>query len=106
MAKGEAGPLKSLVVVIGALAFGWADIELAFKPFLDKARTSIDKSGPTRELMTLMLLPMLRRRWMKPLMTSPLLLPLHLLSPFSCGSASLGTINVKSERDDFPEKFR
>ncbi|KAF5785087.1 putative outer envelope membrane protein [Helianthus annuus] len=47
MAKGEAGPLKSLVVVIGALAFGWAAIELAFKPLLDKARTSMDKSDPT-----------------------------------------------------------
>ncbi|MFS7975873.1 putative outer envelope membrane protein [Helianthus anomalus] len=49
MAKGEAGPLKSLVVVIGALAFGWAAIELAFKPLLDKARTSMDKSDPTRD---------------------------------------------------------
>ncbi|KAK1412549.1 hypothetical protein QVD17_33899 [Tagetes erecta] len=46
---GESSPLKSLVVVIGALAFGWAAIELALKPFLDKARASIDKSDPARD---------------------------------------------------------
>ncbi|KAI3760087.1 hypothetical protein L1987_50477 [Smallanthus sonchifolius] len=49
MAKGESTPLKSVVVVIGALAFGWAAIELAFKPWLDKARASMDKSDPTRD---------------------------------------------------------
>ncbi|KAD6120146.1 hypothetical protein E3N88_11417 [Mikania micrantha] len=49
MAKGESTPLKSAVVVIGALAFGWAAIELAFKPWLDKARTSMNKSDPTRD---------------------------------------------------------
>ncbi|XP_071717434.1 outer envelope membrane protein 7-like [Rutidosis leptorrhynchoides] len=46
MAKGGPTPLKSVVVVIGALAFGWAAIELAFKPWLDKARASMDKSDP------------------------------------------------------------
>ncbi|KAI3678940.1 hypothetical protein L6452_38244 [Arctium lappa] len=49
MAKGESTPLKSVVVVVGALAFGWAAIELAFKPWLDKARASMDKSDPTRD---------------------------------------------------------
>ncbi|KAL4558786.1 hypothetical protein LXL04_036988 [Taraxacum kok-saghyz] len=49
MAKGQSTPLKSVVVVVGALAFGWAAIELAFKPWLDKARASMDKSDPTRD---------------------------------------------------------
>lgn len=49
MAKGESTPLKSVVVVVGALAFGWAAIELAFKPWLGKARASMDKSDPTRD---------------------------------------------------------
>lgn len=49
MAKGESTPLKSVVIVFGALAFGWATIELAFKPWLDKARASMDKSDPTRD---------------------------------------------------------
>ncbi|KAI3743246.1 hypothetical protein L1987_60952 [Smallanthus sonchifolius] len=38
------------MVVTGALAFGWAVIELTFKPLIDKARASIDKSDPTRDL--------------------------------------------------------
>lgn len=38
--------LKSAIVVLGALAFGWLTIELAFKPFLEKARSAIDKSDP------------------------------------------------------------
>ncbi|XP_076890509.1 outer envelope membrane protein 7-like [Bidens hawaiensis] len=46
MTKPDSSPLKQVVVVIGALAFGWAAIELAFKPWLDKARASIDKSDP------------------------------------------------------------
>nr|XP_043637225.1 outer envelope membrane protein 7-like [Erigeron canadensis] len=49
MAKGSAAPLKSTAIVIGALAFGWAAIELAFKPWLDKARASMDKSDPARD---------------------------------------------------------
>ncbi|GKF24258.1 outer envelope membrane protein 7-like protein, partial [Tanacetum coccineum] len=36
-------------IVIGALAFGWAAIELAFKPWLDKARAAMDKSDPSRD---------------------------------------------------------
>ena len=46
MTKSDSTPLKSAVVVIGALAFAWAAIELAFKPLLDKARGSINKSDP------------------------------------------------------------
>ncbi|XP_061341385.1 outer envelope membrane protein 7-like [Gastrolobium bilobum] len=40
---------KDAMVVVGALAFVWLAIELAFKPFLDKTRSSIDKSDPTRD---------------------------------------------------------
>ncbi|XP_057965467.1 uncharacterized protein LOC131156032 [Malania oleifera] len=45
----RASSLKSAAVVFGALAFGWLAIELAFKPFLDKARTAMDKSDPNRD---------------------------------------------------------
>ncbi|KAK9281561.1 hypothetical protein L1049_004464 [Liquidambar formosana] len=45
----KAGPLKSAAVVFGALAFGWLAIELALKPFLDKARAAMNKSDPTRD---------------------------------------------------------
>lgn len=41
--------LKSTAVVFGALAFGWLAIELAFKPWLDKARSAMDKSDPSRD---------------------------------------------------------
>lgn len=37
------------VVVMGALACAWLAIELAFKPFLDKSRDSIQKSDPNRD---------------------------------------------------------
>uniref|UniRef100_A0A3Q7H5T5 Outer envelope membrane protein 7 n=1 Tax=Solanum lycopersicum TaxID=4081 RepID=A0A3Q7H5T5_SOLLC len=47
MAKNNS--LKSTAVVFGALAFGWLAIELAFKPWLDKARASMDKSDPSRD---------------------------------------------------------
>ncbi|KAF9608566.1 hypothetical protein IFM89_009998 [Coptis chinensis] len=40
---------KSAVVVLGALAFGWLTIEIACKPFLEKARDAMDKSDPTRD---------------------------------------------------------
>ncbi|XP_047336672.1 outer envelope membrane protein 7 [Impatiens glandulifera] len=38
--------LKTTIVVLGALAAGWAAIELALKPWLDGARAAIDKSDP------------------------------------------------------------
>ncbi|KAL3849855.1 hypothetical protein ACJIZ3_011737 [Penstemon smallii] len=41
--------LKSTAIVFGALAFGWLTIELAFKPWLIKARAAIDKSDPARD---------------------------------------------------------
>nr|GFA98999.1 outer envelope membrane protein 7-like [Tanacetum cinerariifolium] len=48
MGKGDSlKQLKSTVIVIGTLAFGWAAIELAFKPWLDKARAAMDKSDPS-----------------------------------------------------------
>ncbi|XP_051142606.1 outer envelope membrane protein 7-like [Andrographis paniculata] len=47
MAKTTAA--KSAAVVLGALAFGWLAIELAFKPWLQKARSAMDKSDPTRD---------------------------------------------------------
>lgn len=40
---------KSAVVVLGALAFGWLTIEIACKPFLEKARDAIEKSDPTHD---------------------------------------------------------
>ncbi|EEF41725.1 outer envelope membrane protein 7 [Ricinus communis] len=42
-------PVKQAMVVVGALAFGWLAIEMAFKPFLDKARAAMDKSDPERD---------------------------------------------------------
>ncbi|KAH0663621.1 hypothetical protein KY285_028607 [Solanum tuberosum] len=48
MAKNN-NSLKSTAVVFGALAFGWLAIELAFKPWLDKARASMDKSDPSHD---------------------------------------------------------
>ncbi|XP_028208464.1 probable 26S proteasome subunit rpt4 [Glycine soja] len=43
------GKAKEAAVVAGALAFTWLLIELAFKPFLTKARASIDNSDPSRD---------------------------------------------------------
>ena len=37
------------MVVFGALAFGWQAIEMAFKPFLDKACSTMDKSDLDRD---------------------------------------------------------
>ncbi|CAN8278940.1 unnamed protein product [Cochlearia groenlandica] len=46
---GKASGAKQATVVVAALAFGWLAIEIAFKPFLDKLRSSIDKSDPTKD---------------------------------------------------------
>ena len=46
---GKSTATKQAMVVFGALAFGWLAIELAFKPFLDKARSAMDKSDPNRD---------------------------------------------------------
>lgn len=43
------GKAKEAAVVAGALAFAWLAIELALKPFLAKARASIDNSDPPRD---------------------------------------------------------
>ncbi|KHN19881.1 hypothetical protein glysoja_033513 [Glycine soja] len=43
------GKAKEAAVVAGALAFAWLAIELALKPFLAKARASIDNSDPSRD---------------------------------------------------------
>lgn len=40
---------KQATVVVAALAFGWLAIEIAFKPFLEKFRSTIDKSDPTKD---------------------------------------------------------
>jgi len=40
---------KQAVVVFGALAVGWLAIEMAFKPWLEKARAAMDKSDPARD---------------------------------------------------------
>ncbi|KAL8092708.1 outer envelope membrane protein 7-like [Apium graveolens] len=47
MAKGNS--VKTAAVVLGALALGWATIELAFKPWLDQARKAMDKSDPSKD---------------------------------------------------------
>ncbi|KAK2648258.1 hypothetical protein Ddye_015747 [Dipteronia dyeriana] len=41
--------MKRAVTVFGALALGWLAIEIAFKPFLDKARAAMDKSDPAHD---------------------------------------------------------
>ncbi|CAI0384976.1 unnamed protein product [Linum tenue] len=41
--------VKQAAVVFGSLAFGWLAIEIAFKPFLDKARAAIAKSDPEHD---------------------------------------------------------
>ncbi|CAI9107894.1 OLC1v1007375C1 [Oldenlandia corymbosa var. corymbosa] len=43
---GKSNPGKTAAVVVAALAFGWAAIELAFKPWLEKTRKAMDKSDP------------------------------------------------------------
>ncbi|KAM1057959.1 hypothetical protein ACFX13_031890 [Malus domestica] len=48
---GKASGAKQAAVVFGALAVGWLAIELAFKPFLDKARAAMNKSDPARAAM-------------------------------------------------------
>ncbi|XP_039008609.1 outer envelope membrane protein 7-like [Hibiscus syriacus] len=47
---GKSSPVKQAAVVVGAIAFGWMAIEMAFKPLLDKARASTDKTDPGRDL--------------------------------------------------------
>ncbi|XP_022771089.1 outer envelope membrane protein 7-like [Durio zibethinus] len=46
---GKSTTIKQAAVVFGALAFGWMAIEMALKPFLDKARAAMDKSDPDRD---------------------------------------------------------
>ncbi|XP_048441803.1 outer envelope membrane protein 7 [Pyrus x bretschneideri] len=46
---GKASGAKQAAVVFGALAVGWLAIELAFKPFLDKARAAMNKSDPAHD---------------------------------------------------------
>ncbi|CAH8388228.1 unnamed protein product [Eruca vesicaria subsp. sativa] len=46
---GKASGAKQATVVVAALAFGWLAIEIAFKPFLEKLRSSIDKSDPAKD---------------------------------------------------------
>ncbi|KAL9249114.1 Outer envelope membrane protein 7-like protein [Drosera capensis] len=47
--KDGPGPLKSAAVVMSALAFGWLTVELAMKPWLNRARGAIAKSEPDRD---------------------------------------------------------
>ncbi|XVF32602.1 hypothetical protein REPUB_Repub17cG0096600 [Reevesia pubescens] len=46
---GKSTAMKQAAVVFGALAFGWMAIEMAFKPFMDKARAAMDKSDPDHD---------------------------------------------------------
>ncbi|KAA8550884.1 hypothetical protein F0562_002568 [Nyssa sinensis] len=41
--------LTSTIVVVGALASAWLAIELAFKPWLKKARTALSNSDTTHD---------------------------------------------------------
>ncbi|POO02250.1 hypothetical protein TorRG33x02_020340 [Trema orientale] len=36
--------MRSGVVVVGALAFGYLTLQLGFKPFLEKAQVNLDRS--------------------------------------------------------------
>nr|ADT82942.1 chloroplast outer envelope protein 8 [Suaeda salsa] len=45
----KSGSLKQAAIVMSALAFGWLTIELAFKPWLDKARATLNKSDPNHD---------------------------------------------------------
>ncbi|KAK9945352.1 hypothetical protein M0R45_010872 [Rubus argutus] len=46
---GKPSATKQAMVVFGALAVGWLAIELAFKPFLDKARSAMNKTDPAHD---------------------------------------------------------
>lgn len=46
---GKEGSLKQAAIVMGALAFGWLAVEMAFKPWLSKARAAMDKSDPAHD---------------------------------------------------------
>ncbi|KAA0057297.1 6.7 kDa chloroplast outer envelope membrane protein [Cucumis melo var. makuwa] len=48
MSKRPSGTTQAFFV-FSALAMGWLAIEMAFKPFLDKARSAMDKSDPARD---------------------------------------------------------
>ncbi|KAK8503439.1 hypothetical protein V6N12_066130 [Hibiscus sabdariffa] len=47
---GKSSPVMEAAIVVGALAFGWMAIEMAFKPLLDKARAAMNKSDPDHDL--------------------------------------------------------
>ncbi|KAG2727424.1 hypothetical protein I3843_01G152500 [Carya illinoinensis] len=38
--------IRSGIVVVGALAFGYLTLQLGFKPFLEKAQETLEKSDP------------------------------------------------------------
>ncbi|KAG6749136.1 hypothetical protein NC652_032384 [Populus alba x Populus x berolinensis] len=42
--------LAKVVAVFRALAFGWQAFDMAYKPFLNKALSSMDKFDPARDL--------------------------------------------------------
>ncbi|KAL0922751.1 hypothetical protein M5K25_006766 [Dendrobium thyrsiflorum] len=45
----EKGALKSALVVAGGLALAWVTMETAFKPWLDRLRSSIARSDPAAD---------------------------------------------------------
>lgn len=49
MGKTKGSGTKQAIVAVGALAFVWLAIEIAFKPFLRQSRSAIDKSDPRRD---------------------------------------------------------
>lgn len=46
---GKASGTKQAIVAFGALALAWFAIEIALKPFLDRARAGMNKSDPSRD---------------------------------------------------------
>ncbi|KAK8971267.1 hypothetical protein KSP40_PGU018627 [Platanthera guangdongensis] len=45
----DRGALKSALVVAGGLALAWVTMETAFKPWLDRLRTSVARSDPATD---------------------------------------------------------
>lgn len=45
----EGSALKTALVVLGGLALSWLTVDMAFKPYLDRIRGSIDRSDPNHD---------------------------------------------------------
>jgi hypothetical protein len=45
--KTKMNAIRSGIVVVGTLAFGYLTLQLGFKPFLEKAQENLKKSDPS-----------------------------------------------------------